>query len=85
MSISLTPQTQKLIEDRMKHGGYATADDVVRAGLDSLRQQEALGEFDPGELNDLLDAGERSGPPLDGEQVLAELRALRESHRNKAG
>ena len=85
MSIALTPDTQKLIEDRLNHGGYASADDLIRAGLDSLRQQEAMGEFDAGELDELLEAGERSGAPLDGEQVLAELRALRNSHQNKAG
>jgi putative addiction module CopG family antidote len=85
MATSLRPETQKLIEDCVKRGGYASADDAVRAGLDSLRQLEELSEFKPGELDALLEQGEQSGPPLDGETVLAELRALRMSHANKAG
>jgi putative addiction module CopG family antidote len=85
MSISLSPETQKMIEARMLEGGYATADDVVRAGLTSLEERQKYGDFEPGELDELLDAGERSGPPLDGQQVLNELRELRARHANKAG
>jgi putative addiction module CopG family antidote len=85
MAMSLNSETQKLIEDCVKRGGYASADDAVRAGLDSLRQMESLAQFAPGELDALLEEGEKSGPPLDGETVLAELRALRDSYRNKAG
>jgi putative addiction module CopG family antidote len=83
--VSLNPETQKLIEERMKVGGYATADDVVRAGLSSLEQQQDFGEFETGEMDRLLEEGERSGAPLDGEQVLAELRELRARNSNKAG
>ncbi|MDB5319287.1 MAG: hypothetical protein JWN40_918 [Phycisphaerales bacterium] len=85
MAISLSPETQKLIEERMKHSGYASADDVVRAGLSSLEQQENGGEFEAGEMDRLLVEGEQSGAPLDGEQVLTELRELRSRHSNKAG
>jgi len=74
-----------MIDDCVKRGGYASADDAVRAGLDSLRQLEALGEFSPGELDALIEEGENSGPSLDGQKVLAELRALRDSCRSKAG
>jgi putative addiction module CopG family antidote len=84
MSISLDPETQKLIEERMRRGGYSTADDVVRAGLASLDQQESAGDFGPGELDELLAQGERSGEPLDGEQVLAELRDLRSRHMGQS-
>ena len=85
MATLLNSETQRLIEDCVKRGGYASADDAVRAGLDSLRQMESLAQFAPGELDTLLEEGEKSGPPLDGETVLAELRALRDSYRNKAG
>jgi putative addiction module CopG family antidote len=85
MSISLNPETQKLVEQRMKQQGYSTADDLVRAGLESLRQQQERQEFAPGELDELLAEGERSGPPLDGEQVLAELREFRLRNSSKAG
>ena len=77
MDILLSPETRRLIEQRVRRGDYPTPDEVVRAGLESLAQQESAGDFAPGELDRLLAAGEASGPPLDGEQVLAELAALR--------
>ena len=77
MPITLSPETQRLIEDRMKAGGYRTADDVVRASLASLDQTLKNGDFEPGELDELLAQGEASGPPLDGGEVLRELRDLR--------
>jgi putative addiction module CopG family antidote len=77
MDLTLSPETRRLIDERMKRGGYASPDDVVRAGLASLEQQEAAGDFDPGELDHLLAQGERGGPPLVGEEVLSELAQLR--------
>jgi Arc/MetJ-type ribon-helix-helix transcriptional regulator len=85
MNIPLDPETQRLFDERMRLGGYATPADVVRAGLALLAQQESSDDFDAGELEEFLAEGERSGPPLDGEEVLAELRALRTSSSSKAG
>jgi antitoxin ParD1/3/4 len=78
MQLSLPPEIQKLIEERVRSGRYHSAEDVVAAAVTNLDQQESVGDFSPGELDTLLDEGERSGPPLDGEQVLAELRELRQ-------
>jgi antitoxin ParD1/3/4 len=77
MNLAITPELQRLIEQRMKSGHYPTPQDVVAAALYSLDQEEKLGEFESGELEQLLADGENSGPPLDGEKVLAELRNLR--------
>lgn len=74
MNLALAPETERLIEERMKRGGYATPDDVVRAALATLEQHEQSGDFAPGELDRLLAAGEAGGDALDGEQVLRELR-----------
>jgi Arc/MetJ-type ribon-helix-helix transcriptional regulator len=76
MSVVLNPETLRLIEDRLRRGGYANADDVVRAALASLDQQT---EFEPGELDTLLavaDAEIDRGDVLDGEQVFSEIRRL---------
>lgn len=73
MDVTLSPETRHLIEERMRRGGYETADAVVRAGLATLDQQESLGGFAPGEMHRLILEGERSGPPLDGEVVFKEL------------
>lgn len=85
MKLSLPPRIQKLIDERVESGRYKTPEDVVAAAMANLDQQEALGDFEPGEFEQLLDEGEQSGSPLDGEQVLAELRALRATGRAKAG
>jgi putative addiction module CopG family antidote len=76
MTVTLGPEAQRLVEERMKRGGYASAEDVLLAGLALLEQEEQFGDFAPGEWNALIEEGERSGEPLDGEQVLAELRDL---------
>jgi Arc/MetJ-type ribon-helix-helix transcriptional regulator len=49
MSISLTPETQRLIEERMKQEGYATPDELVRVALQTLDQVqgEDLEQLDP--------------------------------------
>jgi putative addiction module CopG family antidote len=81
MTISLSAETSKLVQASMRDGGYKSADEVIRAGLESLKQRELLGEFEAGELEELLAEGERGGPSLDGKQVLAELRALRSTKK----
>jgi antitoxin ParD1/3/4 len=78
MKLVLSPEIERLIEERVRSGKYRTAEDVVAAAVSNLHQQETLGDFEAGELDELLAEGERGGPSLDGEQVFAELRALRE-------
>ena len=77
MSTFLNAETRRLIEERMKRGGYATRDEVVSAALASLDQHERFGHFDPGELNRLLAEGEASGQFLDGPAALAARRHRR--------
>jgi Arc/MetJ-type ribon-helix-helix transcriptional regulator len=84
MEMPLSARTQKLIKDRMKKGGYGSPDEVIVAALSSLQQQQEYGDFEQGELDELLAQGERSGKPLEGKQVFAELRQLR-TRKNKAG
>ena len=63
----------------------ASREDVIRAGLASLQQQEALGDVAPRELNEFLADGERSireKVTLDGEKAYRARRPRRS--RNKA-
>ncbi len=48
MSFSLSAETQKLIEQRMKETGVSTADELVRAALQTLDQArgEPFQDFD---------------------------------------
>ncbi len=86
MILSLDVDAQKLIDERVRSGKYSTAEAVVTAALHALEQDEhGAGEFGPGEWDALLEEGEASGPALDGNAVLAELRELREAHRRGHG
>lgn len=83
MKLSLPAKTLKLIDARVKSGKYRSAEDVVSAAISQLDQHEQRGDFQAGELDRLLAEGEKSGPPLDGDAVLKELRNL--GRKKKAG
>ena len=83
MSVSLSRDVQRMIEEAMKRFGYRSADEAVRAGL-ALLEQTDTGEFSAGELEHILEEGEQSGECLDGEHVLAELAAMRAGRRGKS-
>jgi antitoxin ParD1/3/4 len=40
MKISLSPEVERLIEEKLKSGRFATADDVVRESLELLDHRE---------------------------------------------
>ena len=78
MSITLRPDTERRIEDRLKAGRYSTADDVVQDGLKLLEQRERERQQASDEVRrriavgiDQLDRGEG----LDGDRVFKELLA----------
>ncbi|MGD0769160.1 MAG: hypothetical protein ABSB42_13320 [Tepidisphaeraceae bacterium] len=88
MKLELSPKIQTLIKDRVESGKYRRPEDVVTAALSSLDQQESFGDFAPGELDRLLNEGERdiaAGDVIDGDQAFAELRRLSAKRRKKAG
>ena len=85
MFLTLPPEVQRLIDERVHSGKYKTPEDVVAAAVATLQQQEQLGDFAPGEIEHLLAEGEAGGADLDGEEVLRELRELRERGKSKAG
>ena len=84
MNITLGPDAQKMVDERMKRGGYATPEQVVLAGLASLEREEHFGDFATGEWDRLLDEAEQGGESLDGEVVFAELRGLGREDRGEA-
>lgn len=88
MNVTLDPESQKFIEDRIKAGGYPTPEDVVRAALAALKQQEHWGDFAPGEIEQFLAEGEESierEGTIDGEEAFEARRQRRAARRSKAG
>lgn len=79
MSITLTPETQKLLEDRMKKGDYATPDDLVRAALQTLDDVEGEAyedlDQDTREAIERAEAQAARGEGRPWDDVKAEFRA----------
>ncbi len=59
MQINLPANAERFISDKLKSGEYATAEDVVLAGLQILARKGDE-DFAPGELETLIAEGERS-------------------------
>lgn len=60
MSVPLSHEAERLIEEKIRSGRYRSAEEVVLAGLGSLEQEEHFGEFQAGEWDALLKTGEDS-------------------------
>lgn len=76
LNVSLTPELEELIADRVGSGRYLSASEVVREGLRLLEERDRLREEALAGVRrkiqeglDSLDRGER----LDGESLLDEL------------
>lgn len=72
MILSLKPAVQQLIEEQVTSGKFSSPEDVVAAAVMALEQREQFGDFETGELDDLLAEGERSveqDGTLDGDEA----------------
>jgi len=77
MQLSLPARFRKLIDDRVKSGKYATPEDVVKAALTTLDQNDRFPDFAPGELDQLIQEGEKSlkrDGPIPAADVFKEIR-----------
>ncbi len=82
MNVSLKPEVQKLIDDRVNSGKYSSPEEVVEAAVLALDQLENFGDFEAGELNQLLAEGEESierEGTLDGEEAFRRRTQRRKS------
>ena len=79
MTVTLSAEMKKIVDEKLKRGDFATAQEVVFAGLRALRLQH-VGAFGPGELKDLIAEGDASiekDGTIDLDVAFAELRAGR--------
>jgi putative addiction module CopG family antidote len=87
MTIALSPETQRLLDERLKAGGYASPDDAVRAGLLLLRQERdnaaALAEV-KAKLQRGAAQADR-GELVDPDEVLKKIEALKPRRVRRAG
>lgn len=85
MNVSLTPELEKFIAQKLDSGLYSSASEVVREGLRLLRQQELVQSQRLAQLQsdiqsglDQLDAGQG----VDGEAAFNKIRKMSAERRN---
>ena len=64
MTITLSAETRKLVEEKLKSGAYRSADEVVHAAIEALNELEAQGLDEP-----TLDAIDRAEDQVERGQV----------------
>lgn len=57
MNVSLTPQLERLVHQKVKSGAYLSASEVVREGLRLLQERDAVREFRLAELRKEIQIG----------------------------
>jgi antitoxin ParD1/3/4 len=91
MTLTLTPDLQKLIDERVRTGKYESAEDVVAAAIANLEQQDRLTELSAGELDRLYPdirvklaegiAAAAAGKLVDGEEFFDQFAAEEDQFR----
>ena len=82
MTIELTSRLGKLVEKRVKAGQYASAADVITAGLAALEAQEAFAQLPTDVLKKLIAEGDES-LKTEGGLTLEESYQQHLKHRQK--
>lgn len=63
MNISLTPELEKFVQDKVASGRYHSASEVIREGLRLLEEQELIREVKLATLREEIQKGLDSGDP----------------------
>jgi antitoxin ParD1/3/4 len=84
MVVSLNPELQKLIEEKVKAGLFPSAEALVNSAV----AQVVVGDdLEPGEMERLLAVGEEQaarGQFVDGDEAFARLKAKSDARRKGA-
>ena len=78
MNVTLSPQTQRLLEERLREGEYASADDLIRVALESL-EGDPVEELDP-ETQAAIERAEDQGDRGEGIPAAEAFERLRHKH-----
>ena len=80
MSITLRPETQKLIEERMRQGGFSSPDDLVRVALETLEVQGEDIESLDAETRAAIERAEEQSARGEGMPAAEAFERLRRKH-----
>jgi antitoxin ParD1/3/4 len=78
MNVSLTPELEQLVRDKVQTGRYLSASEVIREGLRLLEERDRLYEMRLTELQQRLAVGveqAEQGELIEENEVFAELEA----------
>lgn len=82
ISISLAPEHFSFVDACVSSGRYRTREDVIRAGLEMLRERESQGSPAVERVREMIEQGAReldSGQVVDGEDVFRRLQRKHEA------
>jgi len=88
MNISLTPELEQLIEDKVRTGLYHSASEVVREALRLLRERDQLQALKLQELRRDIQIGVdqlKNGQVVSEDEILARLKVRRDKALAKKG
>ena len=81
MTVSLKPELEKLVEEKVKAGLFPSAEALVNSAVAQLVSED---DFEAGEMERLLGVGEeqaRQGKFVDGAEVFARIQAKSDARR----
>ena len=87
LNVSLTPELEKFVDQRVASGLYQTASEVVRDALRLLEEREAARQTALAELRRHVAVGIEQadrGEFLDGDDVFEELKRISDQRRREA-
>lgn len=88
MNVSLTPELEKFVQEKVKSGRYLSASEVVREALRLLQEQDQIRQLRLEKLRKELMMGIEQldrGEGVDGEKVFANLREkIRKARESEA-
>ena len=85
MNVSLTPELEQYVQEKVSSGLYYSASEVIREGLRLLREREQLQQIRLQELRQDIQAGLDSGEatPLNMQAVKAKARQRRQQRQSQ--
>jgi antitoxin ParD1/3/4 len=85
MNVSLTPELEKYVQEKVATGMYYSASEVVREGLRLLQERDQLQQIRLQELRQEIQAGLDSpeATPLDMQAIKAKARQRRQQRQSQ--
>lgn len=86
MQISLSPEMERFVREKVTAGTYTSADEVVQDALVRLREADTRQEIPREELSRIIAVGQAEsdrGEVLDARQVFDELRSRSAERRGR--